>query len=156
MADSPKKKFARWLAARMRAQGYELEGSRAGGRTLLAKQSGLSLTTISRLLEGRAEPSINTLRLLADALECSIGDMLVGSGLAHPGELAITREVEVPTDLARRRLEQDTSLPEPLRRAALQAYDEMHEQPFDVVLRALRTIAAREASGGPEEDPESS
>jgi len=81
------KPFGLWLREEMLRQGYEVDGPRAGGRTLLAKKSGISLSIISRILNDDRVPDLPALRAIGKALGYGLGQMMVFAGLAEPGEL---------------------------------------------------------------------
>ena len=76
--------FAAWLSDRARAAGYEIDGSRSGGKAKLAEDSGVSRGQVGRALAGDTIPDITSQRRLAKALRAPLAEMLIRSGLAEP------------------------------------------------------------------------
>ena len=72
--------FAAWLRARATAAGYDLSSPRAGGRSKLAADTGVSLSQIARVLSAKNRPDIDTQRQLAKALRVPLREMLIRSG----------------------------------------------------------------------------
>jgi transcriptional regulator with XRE-family HTH domain len=82
-------KMGAWLAGAMRRHGYD-PAARSGGRTELARAAGVSLPTISRMLDQPGYiPGIDALRRVANALGYPLGEALVASGLADLAELPV-------------------------------------------------------------------
>lgn len=71
----------------MPRRGYPLEGPRAGGLSRLADDAGISRSSLSRIVSGDAEPSVETLRALAKVFRMSLGAMMVHAGVAEPGDV---------------------------------------------------------------------
>lgn len=71
----------------MPRRGYPLEGPRAGGISRLAEDAGIPQSTMSRLVNGKGEPTPDTLRRIGKVLGCSLGEMMVHAGLAEPNEV---------------------------------------------------------------------
>ncbi|MER6358176.1 transcriptional regulator [Streptomyces sp. NPDC001634] len=83
-----------YLTAVATAAGYDVR-RRQGGRAQLAAVTGLSLTTISRTLEGKTLPLPSQLTTWATVLNLDHGRMLVESGLIpeQRGPRPASREV---------------------------------------------------------------
>ncbi|WP_433145262.1 helix-turn-helix transcriptional regulator [Actinomadura nitritigenes] len=79
--------FAAWLRMQMAAKGYAMDGPRAGGPSLLARQIGVHRATISRILNTGAIPKAATLRLIADQLHIPRSVILDAAGVSD-AELA--------------------------------------------------------------------
>lgn len=91
--------FGVWLRREMQQRGYELEGPRAGGRTRLARETGLSLSIISRILNENRVPEVKALRTIGAALGISITEMLVHAGVLNTDDLpAQTAPAPAPAD----------------------------------------------------------
>lgn len=73
--------FAAYVAYAARAAGYDIDSPRGGGKTALARDAGVSLSTISRLLSGERAPDPTTYEGLARALRVPIRELLVRSGI---------------------------------------------------------------------------
>lgn len=81
--------ISRWLRTEMPRRGYPLQGHRAGGISRLAEDAGIPQATMSRIVNGRAEPSIDSLRKLAQLWKIPLGELLVHAGLADPNDLHV-------------------------------------------------------------------
>jgi len=79
--------FGVWLHRQMKMRGYEMDGPRAGGRTRLAKETGINLSIISRILNDNRVPEIKALRAIGDAFGYSLGEMMVHARVAGPEEI---------------------------------------------------------------------
>jgi transcriptional regulator with XRE-family HTH domain len=84
--------FGRWLTQRLEAKGYNLSGPRSGGRTAFAEDSGISPSTVTRLLRGEMPTDTRILRTLADAIDAPYPEVLVRAGVMTPEELAAIQE----------------------------------------------------------------
>ncbi|WP_432091063.1 helix-turn-helix domain-containing protein [Streptomyces sp. NRRL F-5630] len=71
--------FGTWISALARAAGYDIDGPRSGGKKELAEASGISQSSIGRILAGKIMPSPYSLEDLALALNVSVLDMLVAA-----------------------------------------------------------------------------
>lgn len=91
--------FGEWLRREMQRRGYDTEGPRAGGRTRLAAETGISLSVISRILIDNRVPEIKALRAIGQRFGYSLGEMLVHAGLAEPDEFGVHVRVS-PTENA--------------------------------------------------------
>ncbi|TDD97563.1 helix-turn-helix domain-containing protein [Actinomadura rubrisoli] len=115
MGTEEDKRFGVWLRREMELRGYEVDGSRAGGRTRLAKQTGISPSVISRILIDDRVPEIKALRAIGEVFGYSLGDMLVHAGVATAKEIAPSARLgplvpappddpDVPSDIGSRPL----------------------------------------------------
>lgn len=82
--------FSDWLRKEMRRRGWEPDGTRSGGRTALAAQSGVHISVISRALNEGRTPDLDSLRLLGQAFGYNLGEMLVFAGRAERDELPVS------------------------------------------------------------------
>ncbi|MEU0675116.1 helix-turn-helix transcriptional regulator [Streptomyces sp. NPDC006172] len=89
--------FGRWLAQRLESLGYNLSGPRSGGRSAFAEKSGLSPSTVTRLLRGEMPTDTRILRTLAEAIEVPYPEVLVRGGVLTHDELAAVQQ-PVTTD----------------------------------------------------------
>ncbi|MFG2650926.1 helix-turn-helix domain-containing protein [Streptomyces sp. NPDC048436] len=80
--------FGTWLTGRLEALDYNLSGPRSGGRTAFADDSGLSPSTVTRLLRGEMPTDTRLLRTLAEAIRVPYPEVLVRAGVLTPDELA--------------------------------------------------------------------
>lgn len=81
--------ISRWLRTEMPRRGYPIEGHRAGGISRLAEDAGIPQATMSRIVNGRAEPSIESLRKLAHLWNTPLGEILVHAGYADLNDLHV-------------------------------------------------------------------
>lgn len=79
--------FSRWLKEEMPRRGYPIDGPRAGGKTRLADESGVSRASLSRIIDGLAAPSLDTLRKIGGVFGIGLGEMLVHADMAKPAEV---------------------------------------------------------------------
>ncbi|MFD7121939.1 helix-turn-helix domain-containing protein [Streptomyces sp. NPDC059922] len=80
--------FGDWLTQRLADLGYNLSGQRSGGRSAFAEASGLSPSTVTRLLRGEMPTDTRILRTLAEAIRVPYPEVLVRAGVLTPDELA--------------------------------------------------------------------
>ncbi|WP_405019602.1 helix-turn-helix domain-containing protein [Kitasatospora sp. NBC_00070] len=73
--------FAEYVTSAARKAGYDIDGPRGGGKTKLARDAGVSLSTISRLLSGERAPDPENFEGLARALGVDLRELLVRSGI---------------------------------------------------------------------------
>lgn len=85
--------FGAWLRREMPRRGYPLEGHRAGGKSRLADDADLSRASMSRIVDGLAEPSLDTLRKIGGVFGIPLGEMLVHANMAEPGEVGGTHDL---------------------------------------------------------------
>jgi transcriptional regulator with XRE-family HTH domain len=81
--------FGIHITASARAAGYDIDAPRGGGRTQLAKDTGMSLATVSRMMAGQAIPDARAIEPLALALGLPPFDLLARAGIIT-NELALT------------------------------------------------------------------
>ena len=86
MAETP---LASWLHTEMPRRGYPIDGPRAGGIARLADEAEISRASLSRIVNGLAEPSIENLRKIGKVLGYSFGEMLIAAGIAEPEDLQL-------------------------------------------------------------------
>ncbi|MFD6751374.1 transcriptional regulator, partial [Streptomyces anthocyanicus] len=77
------RRVGEYLTKAATAAGYDVR-PRAGGRAQLAVSIGVSLTTISRTLEGKTLPLPSQLTTWASVLGLDQREMLVNSGMLSP------------------------------------------------------------------------
>ena len=108
--------LSRWLHREMPRHGYPLEGHRAGGITRLAADTGISQATMSRMVNGLSEPSVDSLRKIGNLWGYTLQEMMVFAGLAESDSrqpAAHVSQVQVET-------------PEPTPGVRVERYDERH------------------------------
>lgn len=92
--------LSRWLQAEMPRRGYPLEGHRAGGISRLAEDTGIPQATMSRLVNGRTDPSLEQCRKIARLFNLSLDEVLIRAELADPEDFHFRRasadEVTIP------------------------------------------------------------
>jgi transcriptional regulator with XRE-family HTH domain len=81
MADPAVEQLAAYVHQAALAAGYDLDAPRSGDKTRLAKDAGISLTSLSRLLSRDRMPDTRALPGLAMALRVPIADLLVKGGI---------------------------------------------------------------------------
>lgn len=80
-------RFAEFVRHHAIKAGYDLSAPRSGGKTALANDTGMSHSTISRMLNGVCTPAPEFLESLADAIDVPVGHLLELAGVVSPGVL---------------------------------------------------------------------
>lgn len=133
-------KLSQWLRAELERHGYDLHGPRAGGMTAFARDVGITLGSVSRILKGeKRTPELDTLRKIGKIFGYSLGEMLIFAGMAAEDELPVRpaerQEAERPSprpryeDAAEQRIWEIPEIPETMREQLV------------VMLRAMRAAA---------------
>lgn len=103
---SDPQKFAALVTHHAIKAGYNLSGPRSGGKKQLAEDTGLSHSTVCRLLNGQVIPDAYSLQPLADAIDVPVTHLLEAAGVVSPGALtsgaALSPEPLTVTQAARR------------------------------------------------------
>ncbi|MFC4062785.1 helix-turn-helix domain-containing protein [Planomonospora corallina] len=82
-----------WLAEELRKRGYNLQ---RGGQSRFARESGLNVSSINRVLNEGRSLEIEGLRRIAEALGYSLGEVMIFAGVADPDELPIRAGTTAP------------------------------------------------------------
>ncbi|MYS78169.1 helix-turn-helix domain-containing protein [Streptomyces sp. SID5926] len=134
--DRTTQEFAEYVRDAARRAGYDIDSPRGGGRTALARDTGMSQSSVGRMLAGRAMPDPAYLEALATALRVPLPDLLVLSGLIS--REAFAGEPQSPRALSPREAAADLGIKDPTK-----------VQLFETMVRALLTdqnIAPEERS----------
>jgi hypothetical protein len=83
----PNNEFSEWLRARMASRGYPSDGPRSGGLTRLSRDSGVSMSVISRALNEGRRPEPDSLIKLVRPLRTSLRELLIRAGHATAEDL---------------------------------------------------------------------
>lgn len=78
--------FAAWLRQELSARGYNLS-VRGGGQRAFAALTGLSPTTLSRMLSGTVRVDVRTLELVAEGLDVPLTTVLIAAGVLTDDDL---------------------------------------------------------------------
>ncbi|MET8481309.1 helix-turn-helix transcriptional regulator [Streptomyces clavifer] len=73
--------FAEYIRAAVTSAGYDIDSPRGGGKKALAKATGMSQTSVGRMLAGQTLPDPNVLERLAEAVRVPLSELLVRSGV---------------------------------------------------------------------------
>lgn len=73
--------FAAYVREAARRAGYDIDSPRGGGKTALARDTGMSPSSVGRMIAGKAMPDPAYLEPLAQALRVPLPELLVLSGL---------------------------------------------------------------------------
>lgn len=79
--------FATYVRMAARRAGYDIDTPRSGGKTALAQDSGISLSTISRVLAGTRALDPGSYEGLARALRVPLRELMVEGGIVPPESL---------------------------------------------------------------------
>lgn len=88
--------FSQWLTRRLEDLGYNLSGPRSGGRSAFAEKSGISASTVTRLLRGDMPTDTRILRTLAEAIDVPYPEVLVRAGVLTQDELKAVQRPTAP------------------------------------------------------------
>ncbi|MCY0943574.1 helix-turn-helix domain-containing protein [Streptomyces antarcticus] len=85
-------RFAEYIRQAVREAGYDIDSPRGGGKTRLARDTGMSTSSVGRMLAGKSMPDPAFMERLASALRMPLREMLFRSGLVtDPNALAPAR-----------------------------------------------------------------
>lgn len=105
-AVSRAERFAGYIREAVRAAGYDIDGPRAGGKKALAEATGMSPTSIGRMLSGQTLPDPANLERISQALHIPLTELLVRTGLVSDRARVDRERTEsvdlTPTEAARR------------------------------------------------------
>ncbi|MGQ4514256.1 helix-turn-helix domain-containing protein [Streptomyces sp. DW26H14] len=73
--------FAAYIREAAKAQGFDVDTPRSGGKKALAEAMGMSPTAVGRMLSGQVVPDPENLERLARVLHLELTELLVRSGI---------------------------------------------------------------------------
>jgi hypothetical protein len=85
---SPAERFGMFVADAARKAGYDIDSQRGGGRVALARDTGMSASSVGRMLAGQTLPTPRYFEPLAAAVRVPLRTLLIESGVVS--EDAIT------------------------------------------------------------------
>ncbi|MEQ4610286.1 helix-turn-helix transcriptional regulator [Streptomyces cavourensis] len=89
--------FAQYIRAAATSAGYDIDSPRGGGKKALAKATGMSQTSVGRMLAGQTLPDPNVLERLAEAVRVPLPELLVRSGvISRKSSAVIAADVRPP------------------------------------------------------------
>lgn len=74
-------RFAEYIRPAVVAAGYDIDSPRGGGKKALAEDTGMSASSVGRMLAGQTMPDPAHLERLATVLRVSLIDLLIRSGI---------------------------------------------------------------------------
>lgn len=129
--------FAAYVSDGARRAGYDIDSSRGGGRSALARDTGMSPSSVGRMLAGKAVPDPVYFAPLANALRVPWLDLMVLSGLVPQGFFDERQHERAP--MSPREAAADLGIKDPMKVEA-----------FETMVRALLTdqnVNSNERSG---------
>ena len=81
------KRFAAYITQAARAAGYDIDSPRGGGKTQLARDTGMSASSVGRMLAGQTMPDPSYYEPLARTLRVPLRELLIRSGIVSPESL---------------------------------------------------------------------
>ncbi|MEU2759355.1 XRE family transcriptional regulator [Streptomyces sp. NPDC007094] len=112
----PADDFGAWLAQRLTALGYDLSGPRSGGKSRFAEDSGISPSTVGRLLRNEMPTDPRLLRTLAEAIREPYPVVLVRAGFITAEELAGARAPETKQPITPDQAADELGIDDPVER----------------------------------------
>lgn len=104
--------ISRWLQAEMPRRGYPIGGPRAGGISRLAEDAGIPQASMSRIVNGRAEPGVEHLRKIGKVFSVPLNELLIHAEMADESDFTFrtilspgspdegaAQQVDVPHDV---------------------------------------------------------
>jgi transcriptional regulator with XRE-family HTH domain len=113
-------RFGQYMTEAVRAAGYDIDSPRGGGRVALARLTGMSPSSVGRMLAGQTLPDPVHLETLANALSLPLGELLVRSGLISRGAIP-DQPQPAPRPLAPAEAARRLGITDPLRVALFEA-----------------------------------
>lgn len=92
--------LAAYVTQAARRAGYDMDSPRGGGKTQLAQDAGMSITTLSRLLAGTRMPDAKYFEPLAVALKVPVTELLVEAGIVSHAQLGAPSGPATPEEVA--------------------------------------------------------
>lgn len=130
--------FASYVRQAARRAGYDVDSPRGGGRTALARDTGMSQSSVGRVLAGKSMLDPAYFEPLASALRVPVSELLVLSGLVSRSAFSKQPQHEAPTP---RQAAMDLGITDPLK-----------VELFEMMVRALlveqNNPQAKEAQDG--------
>ncbi|MFE9098526.1 helix-turn-helix domain-containing protein [Streptomyces sp. NPDC007264] len=117
--------FAAYVREAARRAGYDIDSPRGGGKTALARDTGMSPSSVGRMIAGKAMPDPAYFESLAAALRVPLSELLVLSGLISRD---VFTEQQPPRSLSPREAAAELGIKEPAK-----------VELFETMVRALLT-----------------
>ena len=97
--------FGEHTAKAARLAGYDIDSPRGGGKAALARDTGMSASSIGRMLAGQTMPEAYTFELLAKRLALPLGELFVLAGITSidpfsPEAQVVERRIDTPAQAA--------------------------------------------------------
>lgn len=92
-------RFAEFIRPAVVAAGYDIDSPRGGGKKELAKATGMSQSSVGRMLSGLTMPDPQFLERLAVVLGLSLTDLLVRAGVVSDRRRMGSTETALPPRL---------------------------------------------------------
>ncbi|MEU3161373.1 helix-turn-helix transcriptional regulator [Streptomyces griseoincarnatus] len=131
--------FSAYVRDAARRAGYDIDSPRGGGKTALARDTGMSQSSVGRMLAGKAMPDPAYLEPLAAALRVPLPELLVLSGLIS--REAFTVEAQQARALSPREAAADLGIRDPAK-----------IELFETMVRALLTDQNISSGGNDESE----
>jgi transcriptional regulator with XRE-family HTH domain len=129
-------RFAEYIRPAVVAAGYDIDSPRGGGKKALAEDTGMSPSSVGRMLSGQTLPEPVHLERLADVLGVPLMDLLVQSGVVS--ERARDTGSSPPVSLA-------SAEPELTPEAAARALGIRSPDRIQMFTAMAKTLASQEA-----------
>lgn len=92
-------RFGRLVGDAARRAGYDIDSPRGGGKTALARDAGMTESSVGRMLAGKTLPDPRSFEAIARAVRIPVRDLLVEAGIISPQTLTENPSARVASDL---------------------------------------------------------
>ncbi|MFF5670322.1 helix-turn-helix domain-containing protein [Streptomyces hygroscopicus] len=116
-SETTAQRFGRVVKDAARDAGYDLDSPRGGGRTQLARDTGMSESSVGRMLDGKTLPQPQLYEAIARAVKLPVGLLLVEAGILSRETLTETTRTRVASPITPEEAAQELGITDPSDRA---------------------------------------
>ncbi|WP_369293978.1 helix-turn-helix domain-containing protein [Streptomyces asiaticus] len=112
-SETTAQRFGRVVADAARDAGYDLDSPRGGGRTQLARDTGMSESSVGRMLAGKILPQPQFYEAIARAVKFPVGLLLVEAGIISRETLTEPTRTRVASPITPEEAAQELGITDP-------------------------------------------
>ncbi|MBQ1122584.1 helix-turn-helix transcriptional regulator [Streptomyces sp. B15] len=113
---TPAQRFAAIIAPAARKAGYDIDSERGGGRAALARDTGMTASSVGRMLNGKSLPHPRFYEALARCVNLSVRDLLVEAEIISPQALTQPQSSRVASPITPERAADELGFSDPIDR----------------------------------------